>query len=252
MIAHLGMYDRPETAAANDRFWSSIRDQLGFGPDTLTREIGFMEAWESPDLLLSQTCGMPYRLRLRPKVTLVGTPDFALPDCPPGYYNSVFIAKKSGGIRTLHDLNGACFAYNEAFSQSGWAAPVTHLEARDLRPGALLETGGHALSAKAVAENRADFAALDALTWRLVQLFDEFVADLIEITRTQPTPTLPYITAAGRDPAVLYSAIEHAIQNLSGFDRNLLSLHALVSIPADEYRSVPTPHPPAFFSSPKE
>ena len=94
MIAHLGMYDRPETAAANDRFWSSIRDQLGFGPDTLTREIGFMEAWESPDLLLSQTCGMPYRLRLRPKVTLVGTPDFALPDCPPGYYNSVFIAKK--------------------------------------------------------------------------------------------------------------------------------------------------------------
>ena len=39
MIAYLGMYDRPETAAANSAFWAAIRANLGQGPDALQRDI---------------------------------------------------------------------------------------------------------------------------------------------------------------------------------------------------------------------
>lgn len=245
MIAHLGMYDRPETAAANDAFWSAIRAQLGTGPDGLTRGADFWQVWRSPDLLLSQTCGLPYRTRLYSDVQLVGTPDYGLPNCPTGHYNSVIIAHRSRQGATLAEFDGQRFAYNDAQSQSGWAAPITHLRACHLMPGELLTSGGHTASALAVAEGRADFAALDALTWKLIQRYDSFSADLVEITRTDPTPALPFITAMGQDPKPLFTAIKTAISDLSEDHRETLHLKGLVAIPAADYLAVPTPLGPA-------
>ena len=54
MIAHLGMYDRPETAAANDRLWTAMRAHLGRGPDALTRDAEVWQVWQSPDLLIHE------------------------------------------------------------------------------------------------------------------------------------------------------------------------------------------------------
>jgi ABC-type phosphate/phosphonate transport system substrate-binding protein len=238
------MYDRPETAAANDRLWAGIRDALGYGPDALTRDGDFWEIWRSPDLLVSQTCGMPYRTSLHGDVTLVGTPDYGLPGCPPGYYCSVFVAHRDRAGRTLRDFEGKVFAYNEDLSQSGWAAPQTHMAAQGVRQGSVLQTGGHALSARAVADRHADFAALDALTWELIQEHDDFAKDLIELERTEPTPTLPFITALSRDPAPLRAAIRAAIARLSEEDRRLLRLRGLVDIPAETYLAIPTPPAP--------
>ncbi|CUI01827.1 phosphate/phosphite/phosphonate ABC transporter substrate-binding protein [Leisingera aquaemixtae] len=248
MIAHLEMYDRPETAAANDRFWASIRDHLGGGPGQLTRGADFWEVWKSPDLLLSQTCGCPYRTRLYGEVELVGTPDYGLPGCPPGHYNSVFVARKEDAGQPLGSFAGRRFAYNEALSQSGWAAPMVHLHDRSILPGALVDTGGHRLSAEAVAEGRADFAALDALTWEMVREFDGFAAGLTEIERTEPTPGLPYITALGGDTKALFSAIESAIRGLDPETRRLLHLNGLVQIAPSGYLAVPTPPGPVLTS----
>ncbi|WIY25373.1 phosphate/phosphite/phosphonate ABC transporter substrate-binding protein [Parasedimentitalea psychrophila] len=245
MIAHLGMYDRPETAAANDAFWSAIQAQLGCGPETLTRGADFWQVWRSPDLLLSQTCGMPYRSRLYSEVQLVGSPDYGLPDCPPGHYNSIIVARKSQQGAALAAFDGQRFAYNDAQSQSGWAAPITHLRARHLMPGELLESGGHRASALAVAEGRADFAALDALSWLMIQRYDSFAADLVAIDRTDPTPALPYITAMGQDPKPLFLAIKTAISDLSKDHRETLQLNSLLAIPAADYLAVPTPLGPA-------
>lgn len=248
MIAHLGMYDRPETAVANDAFWSAIQAQLGFGPEALTRGADFWQVWRSPDLLLSQTCGMPYRTRLYSEVQLVGSPDYGLPGCPPGYYNSVLVANKTREGDALSKFDGQRFAYNESLSQSGWAAPITHLRSRHLMPGELVESGGHQASARAVAEGRADFAGLDALTWELIQRYDSFAADLVEITRTDPTPVLPYITAMGRDPLPLFTAIKAAISDLPDTHRDTLQLKGLVAIPASDYLAVPTPVGPALMN----
>ncbi|MBE1283163.1 MAG: PhnD/SsuA/transferrin family substrate-binding protein [Rhodobacteraceae bacterium] len=244
MIAHLGMYDREETAAANDRFWAAIRNRLGAGPDHLTRDADFWDVWQSPDLLFSQTCGMPYRTRLHGKVALIGTPDYGLPGCPPGHYASVFVARREDA-GSLDQFSGRRFAYNEALSQSGWAAPTTHMREKSIAFGDLVPTGGHLLSAKAVAEGLADFAALDGLTWEMIRRYDGLAADLVEIERTKPTPTLPFITALGRDTDRLFSAIAEAISDLAPDDKETLHLKGMIRIPAEEYLAVPTPEPPA-------
>lgn len=239
------MYDRPETAAANDRFWTEIKAQLGYGPDALTRGLAdYWPVWQSPELLFSQTCGMPYRTRLHGKVQLIGTPDYGLEDCPPGYYRSIFVARASDAGQPLEAFHGRAMAFNEALSQSGWAAPVNHLLPLGIRPGSLMESGGHAKSALAVAEGRADFAALDALTWELLKRYDAFAEGLTVIARTEPTPTLPFITAKGQDAKAIADAVQRAIAILPQADRSLLHLKGLVRIPAETYLAVPVPPSP--------
>ena len=248
MIASLGMYDRAETAGAHDRFWALIRGGLGArgvaAPEALTRGAGaYWPAWESPDLVLSQTCGFPYRSRLHGRVTLIGTPDFGLPDCPAGYYTSVFIAR-ADDARTLPEFRSARFAYNEGLSQSGWAAPQNHAASMGFHFAPGLESGGHRLSALAVAEGRADLAAVDAMTWRLLQRYEGWVAGLREVARTAPTPGLPYIAALGADAEATFAALVEAAASLSPADRESLSLRGIVRIAAARYLAVPIPPAP--------
>lgn len=239
----LGMYDMPALQPANDRLWAAIRSNLNDGPETLDRDRDFWEIWRDPDMVFSQTCGMPFRTQLHGTVQLVGTPDYGLPNCPAGYYRSVFVAHAD----TTGDLAELCtgvFAYNEAVSQSGWAAPTKHLEGLGLKPAKVLQSGGHALSAQAVSNGRADFAALDMLTWVLLQEHEPFAQSLRIVELTDPTPTLPYITALGRDRTLIAAAVRAAIADLSSEDRDTLHLHGLVDIPAETYLAVPTPAAP--------
>ena len=245
MMASLPMYDWPEVRAETDRYWQAIRAALGHGPDGLTR--GFedhMAHWQRPDLLLSQTCGMPYRSRLHDKVALVGTPDFGVAGCAPGFYCSVLVVNAQDDRAQLSDFADDIFAYNEGGSQSGWAAPAAHLAAFGRRFTRLLATGSHRASLRAVAEGRAAMAAIDAVTWELAQRHDPASARLRVLERTAPTPGLPYITAQGRDPAPLRAAITTAIAGLDAETRVALMLRGLVAIPARAYLAVPTPEAP--------
>ena len=241
MIAALTMYERPEVADANDRFWTAIRSILGDGPKTLTRDMDLWEIWQSPDLLLAQTCGYPYRARLHGHVTLIGTPDYGVPGCAAGYYNSLFITRTSDPRQTLRDFGSATFAYNEPMSQSGWAAPMTHMAERNLGFASHLQSGAHLESARMVARKDADIAAIDAVTWAMIQQYDECAKDLHVIARSTPTPGLPYIAAKGADRGKLFCAINAAISGLPRATREALHLKGLVDIPAAEYLAIPTP-----------
>ena len=251
MIASLAMYDfAPALQAANDRLWQGIRDGLRAAglaaPQDLTRgEAAYWPAWQSPDLVLSQTCGYPFRARLWDKVTLIATPDYDLPDCPAGHYVSVYVARSDDPRRELTAFADAGFAYNEALSQSGWAAPQNHAASLGLRFQGRLQTGGHRASALAVARGLADFAAIDAVTWALLQRHDPGVAALREIGRTAPpTPALPFIAAKGVDRLVYFEVLAAAIAALAPVDRETLMLRGIVALPASAYLAVPSPPPP--------
>jgi ABC-type phosphate/phosphonate transport system substrate-binding protein len=249
LIASLAMYDLGPAMAANDRLWGLIRHGLqdrGIdAPQALTRgDKAYWPAWQSPDLLLSQTCGYPFRARLQGKVTYVGTPDYGLDGCPPGHYRSVFVVRRDDPRQTLAAFDGARFAYNEALSQSGWAAPQTHAALAGIRLADTLQTGGHRLSARAVAEGQADIAALDAVTHALMQASDPIAARLRVIDVTEPTPGLPVITALGRDPEPLFAALAEAIAAVTDADRQTLRLKGLIRIPVADYLAVPNPPAP--------
>lgn len=244
MIAALPMYDRPETAAANDRLWQGMRAGLGRGPETLTRDGDLWNIWQSPDLLIAQTCGYPFRARLHPHVQLVGTPVLALPDCPPGHYCSAIVIRADDPRDTPEAFAAAPFAYNATLSQSGWAAPQTWAAARGFTFSNPVKTGAHRASAMAVSEGRADIAAIDALTWEILRKYDRFTDDLRVLARTDPTPALPYITAQANDPAPLFDALQTAIAGLSQPDRTTLGITGLTRLPASDYLAVPNPPPP--------
>ena len=249
MIASLGMYDRAEIAGANDRLWVGIRDGLRArgipAPDALTRgDSAYWPVWQAADLVFSQTCGFPFRAKLHDHVTLIGIPDYGVMGCDPGFYCSVYVARKDDPRSTLAEFSGARFAYNEALSQSGWAAPQNHAHALGLSFPAGLCTGGHRMSALAVSQGQADIAAIDAVTWDILQQWDPWTTTLQEVGRTPQTPGLPYIAAKGADAEAMFQVVKNAIASLSADDRKTLKLQGIVTIPTAAYLAVPTPISP--------
>lgn len=253
MIAALQMYDFDDLVGANDRLWASIRDGLRAdgiaAPESLTRGRQTWDIWQSPDLLLAQTCGYPFRARLHPNVTLVGTPNYAVPGCGPGEYCSYFIARVDDPRDTLAAFDGVALAYNDALSQSGWAAPQNHAASLGVNLRAGLETGGHRLTAQAIAQGQADFGAVDAVTWRHMQRVDPRVQALRVVAQTPPTPGLPLITAQGSKAAKLFDVVSQSIRQLAPSDRAILGLHGLVAIGPEAYLAVPNPPPPEAFGT---
>ena len=248
MIASLPMYARPELNSAHNRFWTDIRNHLRINGMDAPRKLGgddnVMSIWTSPDLVLSQTCGMPYRLFLHGKVHLVGTPDYGLDGCPKGHYRSAIVARKDDGRRTLHEFADAVFAYNEEHSQSGLAAPLVHAATLGVVFRNRTQSHGHRYSARMVANGAADIASLDAVSWELMQRYDDFASKLKVIDWTAPpTPALPFITAITNDPEVVFRAIKAAIQDLNTQDKANLGLRGILKIPAEHYLAVPNPSP---------
>ncbi len=250
MIASLPMYDRAEIRTATDRFWALIRSgcqKIGLdAPETLKRDTeDLWQDWTAPDLLLSQTCGFPFRAKLHARVTLIGTPDFGIEGCPPGYYRSILIASAHDKRTTISEFDGADFAYNDAMSQSGWAAAWNQMSPLGFRLRPTLQTGSHWASAVCVAERRADYASLDAVTWRLIQQHEPaLAASLKMIDQTDPTPGLPYITARPENAAALFEIVAASIADLAPEDRLALGLRGLVAIPAAAYLAVSIPPDP--------
>ncbi|MCU0908627.1 MAG: PhnD/SsuA/transferrin family substrate-binding protein [Rhodobacteraceae bacterium] len=249
MIASLPMYDWPEERATVDALWGAIRDGLRdrgiAAPEALDRGITLWDAWLHPDLLVSQTCSLPYRTRLHGRVQLLGALDLGLPDCPPGYYRS-HIVTRAGRSAGLADMAGGVFALNGFDSQSGWAAAATHAAARGLAFARFLHTGSHRDSARAVADGRADLACIDAVTWRLVERHDPAVAAALQvIDHTAPTPGLPLITAPGRDTGPIRAALTEAPARLSAAQRGAMGLAGFVPLDPALYLAVPTPPTPS-------
>ena len=248
MIANLMMYIRPELDDAHDNYWALIRQNLAEegieSPETLSQDAEEFSVWNDPELVLSQTCGMPYRTWLHGKVTLIGTPDFDNKDCPAGYYRSAIIIRVSETRKNLPEFKGACFAYNQTFSQSGYAAPYWHLKPLGFWFQNQLHAHQHIEAARAVAEGRADIAAIDTVTWRLLKQYEDFADKLQVLEWTKPTPALPYIAALNAPREATFNAVSNAIDALSSKDRALLGLKQLVYIPPDAYLAIQNPNHP--------
>ncbi|MEM6386382.1 MAG: PhnD/SsuA/transferrin family substrate-binding protein [Pseudomonadota bacterium] len=241
MIVTLPMYDRPETEAANDRFWALIRDELPEAPKALSRD-GYH--WTDPKLLLSQTCSLPYRTGLQDDVAIVATPVHKL-DCPAGMYYSAVLVRANDPRKTLSEFRNARLAINSPVSQSGWAAIDSMMYNLGVPIGSTFETGSHQASARAVTEARADLCAVDAVSWTMIERWDTFASDLRVLCQTPPSLALPYVTAIERDPRPLQEALVIAVQNLSPADQELLCMVDVTYVPAHQYSALPIPPAPA-------
>jgi len=230
------MYDWPEVMPYNDELWRLIREALlrrGFdAPPAIDREVVRETAWLSPDLLIGQTCGLPFVRGVRQKAAVLGTFDYGIEGCDPGDYRSVIVCRR-GESRPLPDFEGTRVAYNGRDSQSGHAALVATVAplVRDRKFFAeTIESGAHRRSMQMVADGSADVAAVDVVSW-LLALDVEPATDALEVVgSTACTPGLPLITSRTRlaDREELNAAIHEATTALSQKAKRALHIHGYV------------------------
>ncbi|PCI03414.1 MAG: hypothetical protein COB78_10680 [Hyphomicrobiales bacterium] len=217
-LASLDMYCWPENRGEWQNLWKAIRSELSeldiSSPSFLTFGQPLEDVWLDPNLLIGHCCGWPYVSKLRDKVTLIGRFNFGVESCPPGHYNSVFIAPKNSEWRSVGDLsdNKPSIAVNSTDSQSGFRAlgeVFENIESSER----LIVTGSHRDSIYAIANGEAEFAAIDAITWELAKEYEPMAEDVRVIGHSLPKPGLPLITANANHELVpqLFDAIRCAV-----------------------------------------
>jgi ABC-type phosphate/phosphonate transport system substrate-binding protein len=221
MRASLPMYDWQEERAAVDAFWTHLRVKSGLMlPEALERpgdEAGMFALWHDPRTVLSQCCWGPISLGMVPRIKVLAQPDYS--DVPGGRgaaYRSALIARTGKSCAVPGDPGPALpagldtvgrLATNARHSMSGWLALMEDAKAlrlrvyRNERAGTphialeIIETGGHRASIQAVAEGRADLAAVDCRSWALALRHEACTADLVVVGWTAERPGLPFVTS---------------------------------------------------------
>lgn len=170
--------------------------------------------WRRPNLLLSQTCGYPLMHGLHEQVQLVATPRFDAPGCEGAHYSSVLVTRAEARFETLAACRGARAAYNQDDSNSGmnvFRHAVAPLSRAGMFFGAVLRTGSHLASLRAIADDRADVAAIDCVTYAFIgDLMPELARRVRPIGMTASSPGLPLIASA-TVPAATIEALRGAL-----------------------------------------
>ncbi len=119
------------------------------------------EPFSRGDADIGFICAPSYRV-LRGTVELLPAlvPLDARAEGKPVYFADVVVRRESN-VKTFDDLRGACWAYNDRNSRSGWFSMLERAGSPDFF-GALLHAGSHLQSLDAVASGRADAAAVDS------------------------------------------------------------------------------------------
>jgi len=214
-----------------------IRDAKGniIAPDPSSLppdDLDLHTLWRHPSLLLGQTCWGPMEEKegLARHVQVVGQQDYSAVEGGKGeFYSSAIVARRRDEIQNesrnelavlpsniskpyfrLEYLRGKRLAYNSADSMSGLLALQRDLEcineSLDIF-SELIETGGHRLSIVAVAEGRADVAAIDCLTWQLANKHEPAAAELSLVGWTAHRKGLPFIASRHIPASVMESVI---------------------------------------------
>ncbi|WP_027793905.1 phosphate/phosphite/phosphonate ABC transporter substrate-binding protein [Paraburkholderia acidipaludis] len=177
--------------------------------------------WRRDNLLLSQTCGFPYRvLGLADTVHLIATPMFEAEGCEgPRYCSAIVVsatawARGAASLAACRGLHAAC---NGEDSHSGMNA-LRHAVAPHASEGRFFAsvawTGSHLASLRAVSGGQADVAAIDCVTLALLRdASPDLLAGVKVVDMTASAPGLPFIasrTLDERQAALLRNALDAA------------------------------------------
>ncbi|TIP00686.1 MAG: phosphate ABC transporter substrate-binding protein [Mesorhizobium sp.] len=231
--------DAPETIVRRNGdlppVLGGILDAAGevIAPDPATLppdELDFHQLWLSPALLFGQTCWGPMELGLARHVQVIAQPNYdAFKGGQGELYSSALVMAADGGssvaspqdgeaVIPLDLLRGKRFIFNNPDSMSGLIALTRDLEAMGESLDIFAsrgESGGHRSSIVAIAEGRADIAAIDCESWALAQRFEPSARGVKVVGWTARRKGLPYITAR-TTPAPIIAAMREAVAAVEG------------------------------------
>ncbi len=239
-------------SAANAALWQSIAEHLRQAgitdvPELLSQPEDLLGHWTDPDLLLGQTCGYPLTHALAGKVQLVGAFCYDAPGCDGVRYRSQLICRDADADLPLSGFRGRVVAYNSTDSQSGYNS-LRALVAPWSTDGWFFDravvSGAHRASVELVRSGQADLAAIDCISWALLQRDQpEAVRGLTVCGHTASAPGLPLITA-NRTPEHVLLALRqalHAAMADAGLAeaRAALLIRDFAELPLGTYAEIP-------------
>jgi ABC-type phosphate/phosphonate transport system substrate-binding protein len=203
-IAILPMYEFPWTAAANDALWAAISarlDEAGIeAPRALTRGGDLDAHWRDRRLVFGQTCGYPYVTRLKDAVALIAAPEYEFPGCEETSHRSFVIRRVTDPRRALGEFRGSIAALNGWDSNTGmnqFRSTIAPIAGPAPFFCAVVVTGSHEGSVEAIADGRADLAAIDCVSFALLARGrPELIERIAVVAESAPSPGLPFIAAA--------------------------------------------------------
>ncbi|AWC23534.1 phosphate/phosphite/phosphonate ABC transporters, periplasmic binding protein [Aminobacter sp. MSH1] len=214
--------DAPETLARRNAELppvpGGIRNAGGetIAPDPATlspEELDLPTLWRHPKLLFGQTCWGPMEITgLDAAVRVIGQPNYDGIEGGRGELYSSAIVVQRGSVTADHAhapdgdvplipldlIRDKRFAFNSHDSMSGFIGISRDLAGlgEGLRIFSdRIESGGHRNSIVAVAEGRADVAAIDCQSWALAQRFEPAARDVMVLGWTAKRKGLPFITS---------------------------------------------------------
>lgn len=214
----LPMYDvsPPETAALGGALCELLATR-GLQAQQIWPQSDLLTHWRRDDLLLSQTCGYPLVTQL-PDVQLVGCFHYLAPGCEGFRYRSLLVARDEEHGTSLADFRGRRAVCNSADSQSGYNV-LRYLVSQLPGEGRFFAqtphfSGSHRQSLVALHNRTADIAAIDCVTFALLQRYEpSLLRGLSVIAQSPPAPGLPLMTAQ-QTSAVTLASIREALQQL--------------------------------------
>ena len=214
-LASLPMYDLPELRGFTDAWWAGLaqafrREGVHGVPQCLSRSGPFGAEWRDSNLLFSQCCGMDYitqhRIWGRENLRLLATPIYAAADCQGPYYCSMVIVRTDDPAHSLADLRQRRAAINMPGSHSGYnalramIAPLVQKNRDRAFFSAVFNSGSHPSSVQAVQDKTADCAAIDCVSFALLQRCRPAATEGLRVLVRSPyAPSLPYVTHSATD-----------------------------------------------------
>ncbi|MGB0846066.1 MAG: phosphate/phosphite/phosphonate ABC transporter substrate-binding protein [Thiolinea sp.] len=249
--ASLPMYDFPELRTVTDEWWRGIKKHfqhagITIAPEELLHDRPVHELWNDDKLLLSQCCGFDVAFGYRDLLAVLVTPVYAVAGCENGHYMSRIVVHAESGLQDLAALKGKVAAINGPESHSGMNAFLSLIQPlsdngrffREIRV-----SGAHADSIRMVQQKQVDVAAIDCVTYALLERYRPAVLqDVITIAKTDVAPALPYVTRKAIPPeqqehmreALLAAFVDPALIAV----REALLLQDAVVQPPDFYRRI--------------
>ena len=242
--ADLRMYVAPQPIQqANQRWLARILERLKLHRLDADH-LDLPGLWLSPQLLVSQTCGYPLMTQLRGQVRIIGRPRYELVHSSHGEHCSLLLTRADNPRNRLAQFYQSRGVINGHDSNSGMSL-LRHCVAPLQRDGRFFASvgisGAHRESLRWLREDRADLAAIDSVTYDYLARFaPEEVAGLRVITRSAPSPTLPYIGALGSSDvqvAQIREAMNLALQDLPQVTQTL-GVQTVLPASEDDYQVV--------------
>jgi len=184
--------------------------------------------------------------RLKDRFTPFCMPVFEVPGTSGRRYSSRFIVASDSDIRSIEQSRGRVAAVNTPDSNSGMNV-LRHAVASHNIDGRffsrILASGGHLYSLQAVARGEADIAAIDCVSYQLIEdRWPELVSQVQTIGYSVESTGLPFVLPnsklAGMDTVRIFERLNQALDSSGEAVRKRLHLREFAAVELDDYQGI--------------